>query len=256
MYGKKIITIIVPAFNEEKLIGTTLQTMPNFIDQIIAIDDCSTDNTYQMMRECAQSDSRITVIHHEKNRGVGGAIKSGLNQFTRSESNIMVIMAGDNQMDPSFLPSILDPIVASNADIVKGNRLVRDMWKGMSLWRLSGNLILTYITKIATGYYNIRDPQNGYVGATKEAICLMDPSSMYEGYAFENDFMIRANIAGLRMENAAIPARYGIEKSGIIYTKFIVNTSCFLLRSYLFRLKSKYLVKERMPSSIVEYTKE
>lgn len=248
MYRNKKIAVIVPAYNEENLIKVTLDSMPDYIDDIIAINDCSKDGTLVIMRECVELDSRIVVINHEVNQGVGGAIKSGLSRFMNSDSDIMVIMAGDNQMDPRYLPSIIDPLILDKADIVKGNRLGRDLSQGMSLWRLTGNILLTYLTKISTGYYHVNDPQNGYVGATKEAIGSMDFQSLYDGYVFENDFMVKANIAGLRMINANIPAKYDKEKSGIKYLPFIVKTSLFLSKSFLFRIRYKYLNNKPNPS--------
>lgn len=250
MFKDKKVTVIIPAYDEENLIKITLSNIPSFVDYIIAINDCSTDKTLKMMNECAQDDSRIIIINHEYNKGVGGAIISGFNHFVNSDSNMMVIMAGDNQMDPYYLPTILDPLVSGTAEIVKGNRLGKNLSEGMSLWRLSGNVFLTFLTKIATGYYNIRDPQNGYVGASKEAISSLDFRSLYNGYVFENDFMLKAKLARLRMINVDIPARYGIEKSGIVYTRFIGKTSLFLVRSFLSRIRIKYLVIDSENSSM------
>ena len=156
-----------------------------------------------------EQDSRIVVINHDYNRGVGGSIKSGFELFVNSDSDAMVIMAGDNQMNPAYLPSILDPLIKGTSDITKGNRLNQGLWYGMSSWRRLGNILLTYLSKFATGYYNVSDPQNGYVAATKDAIKSIDFRSLFERYAFENDFMVKANIVGLRMINVDIPANMG-----------------------------------------------
>ena len=233
------VTIIVPAFNEEDLIGATLQGIPNWVDKIIVIDDASTDNTYNIIETEMIANPRILAIHHNKNRGVGGAIKSGFAEFINSNSDIMVIMAGDNQMDPNYLEVLIDPIINKKADITKGNRLNKEYWKGMSKWRLLGNFILTFMTRISIGYWKISDPQNGYVAASREAISRMKIDDLYEGYCFENDFMLKARIANLQMINVDIPARYAQEKSGIKYFEFILKTTLFLLRAYIIRLKTK-----------------
>jgi len=233
------VAIIVPAFNEEELIKTTIQGIPKWVEKIIVIDDASTDNTYNVIKNEMEGNPKIMPIHHYKNRGVGGAIKSGLAEFINSDCNIMAIMAGDNQMDPDYLEALIDPIIKKKTDITKGNRLKKENWKGMSKWRLLGNFLLTFMTRISTGFWKISDPQNGYVAASKEAICKMKINELYEGYCFENDFMLKARMARLEMINVDIPARYGQEKSGIKNFEFILKTSLFLLRAYIIRLKTE-----------------
>jgi hypothetical protein len=77
--------------------------------------------------------------------------------------DIAAVMAGDNQMDPTYLPTLLDPIVDGRADYTKGNRLINEAYrKGMPPWRSFGNSLLTFLTKIASGYWQMMDPQNGY----------------------------------------------------------------------------------------------
>lgn len=249
LYRGKRVAVVVPAYNEELLIGETITSMPNFVGGIYVIDDHSTDRTGEEIDEMAIHDPRIHPIHHEVNQGVGGAIVSGFKASLQDGFDIMAIMAGDNQMDPAYLPSLLDPIVEGRFDITKGNRLKRGYWKGMSTWRLFGNLMLDILNKIASGYWRIRDPQNGYVAASSDVLRLMDLDSLYKRYAFENDFMIKANILNLSMTNVDIPARYANERSSIRYGNFIVTTSAFLLQSYLHRLYIKYVIRAGEPAS-------
>ena len=237
---KSKVAIIVPAYNEEKLIVPTIRGIPTWVHKIIVIDDASKDVTYEIVKNEMASDSRIMVIHHVKNRGVGGAIKSGLAEFINSDCEIMAIMAGDNQMDPNYLGSLIDPILKGNADITKGNRLTKEYCKGMSRWRFFGNYILTIMTKVSIGYWGVSDPQNGYVAASRDAMLKIDIDDLYEGYCFENDFMLRAKIANLSMSNVFIPARYGQEKSGIKYFEFILKTMLFLSKAYVIRLRKKF----------------
>jgi hypothetical protein len=150
-------------------------------------------------------------------------------------------MAGDNQMDPRYLPSLMDPIIEGEADFTKGNRLKPGYWKGMSKWRLFGNVMLNIINKIASGYWSVDDPQNGYVCISSSSLKRMDLDGLYKRYAFENDMMVKAKIAGIKMQNASIPARYGREKSKIVYNDFIVKTSIFLLQSFFYRISATYV---------------
>ncbi len=142
MYRDQRIAVVVPAYNEELLLGETLQGIPDFVDRIYVIDDCSQDNTLPIAREHAEEDShsRITVIHHEQNQGVGAAIVSGYRAALADDMDLAAVMAGDNQMDPAFLHHLLDPVVTCEADYSMGNRLVSpEFRKEMSKWRFFGN---------------------------------------------------------------------------------------------------------------------
>lgn len=240
-YRNKTLGVVIPAFNEELLIGDTMRSIPKYIDEIYVIDDCSSDKTSEIAREFEKKDPMINCICHEVNKGVGGAIVTGYKKILEDGIDIAVVMAGDNQMDPKYIPDLVDPIIDGKADFTKGNRLKPGYWKGMSGWRLFGNTILNLLTKIASGYWNIDDPQNGYVAINSLSLGWLDLDNLYSGYAFENDMMIKANVADIQMVNVSIPAKYGKEKSKIAYNKFIIKTSLFLFSSFLWRMWTKYL---------------
>jgi len=240
MFKQKMIAVVVPAYNEDELIEETLSSIPDYIDKIYAVNDCSTDKTFQIIQKIAEKYSRIIPINRELNGGVGAAIVTGFKKSLEDEMDISVVMAGDNQMDPAYLPDLLDPIV-EGADFTKGNRLKKGYWIGMSKWRLFGNFLLTFLTKIASGYWHISDPQNGYVAISASALRGLMTFQLCEGYQFENDMMVKANVLNLRMASVLIPARYGNETSKIRYGRFIMYTSSFLLKSFLWRLWMKYL---------------
>jgi len=240
MYKQQKIAVVVPAYKEEELIGETLSSIPEYVDKIYAVDDGSPDETFQIIQKMAKKDSRIVPMIHKENGGVGAAIVSGYKKSLEDEIDIAVVMAGDNQRDPAYLPNRFEPIVEGRADFTKGNRLKKGYWKGMSKWRLFGNFLLTYLTKIASGYWHISDPQNGYVAVSASVLRRLLTFNLCEGYQFENDMMVKANVIKLRMVNVLIPARYGKEKSKIKYGHFIIFTSIFLLKSFLWRLWKKY----------------
>src|SRR5574341_1660511 len=110
MYKGKRVTVVVPAHNEQTLIAATIAGIPEYIDSIVAVDDASTDRTGEIARELAATETRLTVITHERNQGVGGTVVDGYKGATEQGSDIAVVMAGDNQMDPGYLPQLLDKI--------------------------------------------------------------------------------------------------------------------------------------------------
>jgi len=152
-------------------------------------------------------------------------------------------MAGDNQMDPGFLPDLLDPIIDKKCDYTMGNRLINQEYrKGMSKWRFLGNSVLTMLTKIASGYWQMMDPQNGYTVISKRALERINLADIYPRYGYCNDLLVKLNILSFRVINVPHPARYGFEKSKIRYSTYIYRVSWLLLKDFLWRLKTKYVV--------------
>jgi len=243
MFSNKTIAVIVPAYNEESLIGDTLLSIPSFVDRIYVVDDGSKDKTLEIIRTYARQDSRIVPLTHLVNNGVGAAIVTGYKKMLGDDLDIGVVMAGDNQMDPDFLPELIVPIIEGRCDYTVGNRLISPAYrKGMTAWRFVGNAILTLLTKIASGYWQLMDPQNGYTAISKRALERISLDDIYPGYGYCNDLLVRLNVVGFRVKNVPHPARYGREKSGIKYSSYIVRLSSLLLVDFLWRLKMKYMV--------------
>jgi glycosyltransferase involved in cell wall biosynthesis len=241
MYREHTIGVVVPAHNESDLIEEALAAIPDYVDAIYAVDDGSTDDTADIIKSF--DDSRIVFIRHEKNSGVGAAIVSGYKRALEDGIDIVAVMAGDNQMDPEQLPHLLDPIVMKRADYTKGNRLLSPEYRrGMSRWRFTGNAILTFLTKIGSGYWQMMDPQNGYTAISKNALERINLDSIYPWYGYCNDLLVRLNVYGFRVFDVVMPAKYGREKSGIRYGRYIVRVSYMLLSDFFWRLKMKYVV--------------
>jgi len=241
-YRERTIGVVVPAFNEELLIGDTLNSIPDYVDRVYVIDDCSRDKTAEIVMDFEKKDSRINCISHEVNKGVGAAIITGYKRALEDGIDIAAVMAGDNQMDPKHLQSLLDPIVEAKAEYTKGNRLMNaEFRKGMSAWRSFGNVILTFLTKMASGYWQIMDPQNGYTAISQKALDRVNPDTIYPRYGYCNDLLVRLNVFGFRVKDVIMPARYGREKSKIKYGRFIFKVSWLLLKDFLWRLRMKYI---------------
>lgn len=249
MYRNKMIAVIVPAHNEEKLIGNVLKTVPNFVDHIVVIDDASSDRTGDVVKIHQLEDSRITFIQHKVNEGVGGAIVTGYKWAKDHEIDISVVMAGDAQMDPKDLPRLLDPVVEGVADYAKGNRLFTGKaWKVIPKTRYLGNGILSFLTKIASGYWHVADSQSGYAAITLEVLKTIDLDTIYKRYGMPNDLLVKLNVYNFKVKDVPVTPVYGIgERSGMKIYKVVFTLSFLLMKLFLWRLKEKYVIRDFHP---------
>jgi glycosyltransferase involved in cell wall biosynthesis len=289
MYRDHTIGVVMPAYNEEGLVNDVIREMPEFVDVIYAIDDRSTDGTWDEILRTAREYSvadpagaefdtppqpvrgdggstlhdraeiddpigRVTPIRHRENLGAGGAIKTGYLAALQDEVDVTVTVDGDGQMDLSRMTRLLDPIVEGDADYAKGNRLLyREYRSDMPKFRFLGNSILTFLTKVASGYWKMMDPQNGYTAISQYALENVGIEAMYEYYGYCNDLLVKLNAKGMRIADVGIPAIYGEEQSSISYPGYIWNVSGMLLKDFLWRLKVKYLVLDFHPLALFYY---
>lgn len=241
MFKSKRISVVIPAYNEEKLIIDTLVSIPDFVDKIYVIDDFSSDKTANLVKKYIKSSNiSVKLISNKTNRGVGYSIKAGYLESNQDGFDIAIVMAGDNQMDPIFIPELILPIIEGNADYTKGNRLQHKEKHKMPLFRRFGNNLLTLLTKISTGFWEISDPQNGYTAITKEAIDRVDMDSIYDGYGYCNDILLEANTHGLRVVDIKMPPKYGNEVSGIRIGRYSIRLSYILFKGFFRRISKKY----------------
>ncbi|TWT43786.1 Undecaprenyl-phosphate mannosyltransferase [Phycisphaerae bacterium RAS1] len=249
MYREKSVCIVIPAYNEEVLIVRTVTTIPHFVDHVVVVDDCSKDRTPDVVRELAAKDPRVHLIRHEVNRGVGGAIATGYTWCRENDVDIAVVMAGDGQMDPLDLPALLDPVVEDRADYSKGNRLVTgEAWKKIPRVRYLGNSALTFLTKIASGYWHVTDSQTGYTALSKKALRLLPLEEIFPRYGMPNDFLVTLNIYNMRVADVPVNPIYNIgEKSGIKPIRFIPRLALLILRLFVKRMVQKYIIRDFHP---------
>lgn len=247
MYKEHKITVIVPAYNEEELILETLQGIPPFVDIIFVINDASQDNTLALIQKQQQEDARIQCIDHKTNQGLGKSLIDGYVASKHSDTDITAVMAGDNQMHPEDLPILLDHIIDHGYDYVKGNRLLHQNIAAMPRYRFWGNALLTILTKFATGYYAMMDPQCGYTAIRNSALCKIPIEQITRGYGYNADILCMLNIQRFRVTDAEVRPVYDREKSKIKLWKYIPKTSWILTRLFFRRLWQRYVILDFHP---------
>jgi len=229
------------------LIGATLGGIPGFVDRVYVVDDASPDGTAERAR--AFGDSRIEVVRHERNRGVGAAILTGYERALADGIDVTCVMAGDNQMDPAELETLARPVVRGEVDYAKANRLFSgEAWRVIPRYRYIGNAILSLLTKIASGYWHVADSQSGYTAISRQVLEQLDRDRIYRGYGFPNDMLVHLNVWNARVRD--FPARpvYGVgERSGIKLRSVVPRISWLLLKGFLWRLREKYVIRDFHP---------
>jgi len=241
MYKNKKIAVIVPAYNEEKLILKSISSIPEYVDKIIVVDDNSKDNTPNILDLIKQDFSdRLVIINHQENEGVGKAIKSGYKKSMELDMDISAVIAGDAQMDPEELYRLLDPIIDEKTDYTKGNRLTHKDKIKMPKHRAFGNGLLTFLTKISSGYWNIIDPQNGYTAISNKALSSIPVDEVYNSYGYPNDLLIKLNIAKQKVMDIEMPPIYGNEKSGIKLGRYSFRLTGLLIKGFFKRIWKEY----------------
>jgi dolichol-phosphate mannosyltransferase len=209
----QIIAVVVPAYNEERLLPKTLSSIPEFVDQVIVVDDASGDAT----SESAMHSKRVglTIERHAQNRGVGAAIVTGYKLALRQRADIVVVMAADAQMDPADLKPLLVPILEDRADYTKGNRLSHPAVFHVMPWpRLLGSYALSLLTRPLSGYWRLLDSQCGYTAIHRRALERLDLDALYPRYGYPNDLLIQLGARRLRAQDVIVRPVYGDETSG------------------------------------------
>jgi glycosyltransferase involved in cell wall biosynthesis len=249
MFLDKKIGVVIPAHNEERLIGKVIGTMPSFVDHIIVVDDKSQDGTAAAVQEIAASNKKVTLLRHEQNRGVGGATATGYKWARDRQIDVTAVMNADFQMDPADLHRIVRPVCQGDCDYTKGNRLFRgESWGMIPKHRYIGNSFLSLFTKIASGYWHVADSQSGYTAISLQALRAIDLDAIYPYYGVPNDMLIRLNIGNFRVRDVSIRPVYNVgEVSGIKIRKVLFTIPWMLLKGFIRRMVEKYMIRDFHP---------
>jgi glycosyltransferase involved in cell wall biosynthesis len=244
--GKRV-AVVVPAFDEERLVGETLRGIPDFVDRIYLVDDASRDSTTAHAE--AVGDPRVELFRHERNSGVGAAIATGYRRALEEEIDVTCVMAADNQMDPAELEALVEPVARGEVEYSKANRLVSgEAWKVIPRMRYLGNAVLSLLTKIASGYWHVADSQAGYTALSLGALQRLDLDRLYPRYGFPNDMLVHLNVQNARVRDVPSRPIYDVgEESGIKLRSVVPRISWLLFKAFWWRMGQKYVIRDFHP---------
>jgi len=234
------IAVVVPAYDEQRLVATTITSIPPWVDRLLVVDDGSTDETAVRAAQAGADRPGFELLRHPANRGVGAAIATGCCRALELSVDAVVVVGADAQMAPQDMGPLLDPLVEGRADYAKGNRLG---WPGvfrtMPLIRWLGNWGLTLLTRPVSGYWRITDSQCGYTAISRAALLLVPWSRLYPRYGYPNDLLAWLNSLQQRVVDVPVRPIYAGEKSGIRVVRIILPLLGLLLRILLRRLRHR-----------------
>ena len=239
--SKAKIAVVIPAYNVENTIVKVLGGIPKNVSSIIVVNDASRDATEARIKSVR--DDRITLISHKKNMGVGGALLSGYSCALGKGAQVVVKLDGDDQMDPALMPNLIDPILNGQADYTKGNRFLHPVaLRSMPPVRKVGNLALTFLTKIASGYWNVFDPANGYTAISAAKLAALDPRRIARNYFFETSMLCELRKLNAVVMDIPMPAIYQNERSSVRLPREFLVFSTSLIARIFDRVFSRYFL--------------
>ncbi len=255
--SNKKVGVVIPSYRVRDQILDVLGGIGSEISQIYVVDDCCPDGSGRLV-ETRCGDGRVTVLRHDENQGVGGAVMTGYRAALADDMKIIVKLDGDGQMDPALLQDFIAPIAAGKADYTKGNRFfnLEDL-RGMPKARLMGNAVLSLLTKLSSGYWDLFDPVNGYTAIHADVARSLPFEKMSKGYFFESEMLFRLNTLRAVVIDIPMRAHYGDEVSSLhvprIVGEFLVkHARCFCKRVfYNYYLRGLSLASIELPLGLL-----
>ncbi|WP_295831717.1 glycosyltransferase family 2 protein [uncultured Winogradskyella sp.] len=241
MKENKIIAVVIPCFRVSKHIKTVIASVPDFIDHIILVDDACPEQSGKIGSKT--SHSKLSVIFHDVNQGVGGAVISGFKKAIDLNCDVIVKLDGDGQMDSSKITNLIAPILEEEADYTKGNRF--HDFKALKLMprtRLFGNSVLSFATKLASGYWNVMDPTNGFCAISKFTLLQLNLNKIEKRYFFETDILINLNMVNAVVKDIPLPAIYNDEVSNLSIRRVLLSFPPKILKGIAKRIFYKYYI--------------
>lgn len=237
------VAVIIPAYRAAGTIEKVLGGVPDWVDAVYVVDDASRDDTEARVR--AVADARVQLLVHDVNRGVGGAMVTGYRHALSEGMDICIKIDADDQMDPSELPALIEPLVSGRADYAKGNRFHdAEALRRMPFARKIGNAGLSFLIKAASGQWHVFDPTNGYTAIHRTALGALDLRQLHPRYFFESSMLIMLRRVGAVVEDVPMPARYGDEPSHLSAARALIEFPWLLLRQGARRILWQYFVAD------------
>jgi dolichol-phosphate mannosyltransferase len=244
MINKSKICVVIPAYKVKDHILTVLEGIEEFVDKIYIIDDACPEKSGFFVKENF-SDPRLSILYHEKNKGVGAATISGYKLAIEDDIDIVVKIDGDNQMNPKEMKKFILPIINGNTDYAKGNRFFYiSSIRGMPIHRIFGNIFLSFMTKLSTGYWEIFDPTNGYTAIHVKVLKMIELDKISNRFFFESDMLFRLNIIKAKVIDIPINSKYANEKSNLNVKKIFFEFIYKNLKNTVKRFIYSYFVRD------------
>ena len=220
---------VIPAYRVRNHLAEVITSLPANIDIIVVVDDCCPERSGEVAEQV--KDPRLMVLRHERNRGVGGAVKTGALKACELGADVIVKVDGDGQMDPKFIDRLVAPLMSGEAAYTKGNRFwyIRELER-MPLLRRIGNLALSFWVKAASGHWSIFDPTNGFVAVRADVFKSLDLTRIADDYFFEISMLIELGKRAFRVFDVPMPSIYKDEKSSLSIKRVLVSFPPRLLR--------------------------
>ncbi len=242
--------MVIPADRVAEQVAGVVRAVPALVRRIYVVDDACPEGSGERVR-VAVRDPRLTVLTHDRNQGVGGATITGLRRALADGASIVVKVDGDGQMDPAEIPRLLEPLLCGEADVSKGNRFWSlESVTGMPRLRLTGNAVLSFLTKFSTGYWNVFDPNNGFLALRREALEPVALDRLSRRYFFESDLLFRLYVARAVVQDVGMPARYAGERSSLRVSRVIPEFAFKHARNLLKRVVYCYFVRDFSAASL------
>lgn len=238
------IVVVIPYYNACNHIANVVAKLPSYITVVIIVDDVSKEILpIEEIKSCIKPTTELIVLTNDINLGVGGATKRGFQYAITMNADIVIKVDADDQMDTSYIPHLLKPLIKNKAEMSKGNRF-RDLQalKKMPFTRRFGNLFLSFLTKIATGYWNNFDPTNGFIAVKVSVLKKIDINKLSNRYFFETSLISELYFVKARIKDVAMPAIYGDEKSSMNLWTIPLSFSFRLSKLFIKRLFKQYLL--------------
>jgi len=237
------VAVVIPCYRVRGSIQRVIASIGPEVEAIYVVDDACPEASGKFAQENC-SDSRVKVLYHDSNQGVGGAVITGYRAALEEGADIIVKLDGDGQMDASLIPYFIEPIQTGEADYTKGNRFyeVESVTK-MPLVRLIGNAGLSFLTKLSSGYWGLFDPTNGYTAISARVVPYLPLDKLAKGYFFESDMLFRLNTLRAVVVDLPADAIYGDEISNLKVLKEMPRFAVKNLNNFFKRILYNYFIR-------------
>jgi glycosyltransferase involved in cell wall biosynthesis len=237
------IAVVIPCYKVDKHIRKVVAGIPELVTSVILVNDASPDKTGEVLDQLAIENSKIKVIHHSKNQGVGGSMTTGFQEAIKQNTEVVIKIDGDGQMDTSYFDKMVKAIFEEKYHFVKGNRFFdQKMLQNMPAIRRIGNLGMSFLIKLASGYWNIFDPSNGFFCIHTSTLKRIDLERLSKRFFFESSLLIELYYTGAKIKDIAMSAIYAEEKSNLSIWKTLFTFPPKLFKAFIRRIWLRYFI--------------